>query len=140
MPALREFCIALLAGTIGAGGTVAVHKAKPAVARKATPAKPRPAPQKVQKAVQTAREAIRITECPTMPVPSLGPFQVQPLQQEPLLVAQGFAQAPIAGGGPTVRPGPLPPAPPIPDAPTWVQLVAGFGLIGLAVRRRDVRA
>ena len=50
--------------------------------------------------------------------------------------------APGSGGGgfgPAVRPDPVPIVPGVPQPDTWVMLVAGFGFLGLALRRRPGR-
>lgn len=140
----KEICALLLAGSMGAGSVVAVQKAKPAIS------KPRPAPSKpkVQKATQSQVHTSQITECPTVaPVGTaeLSPFSATPTPAEPM---GGFASlsGPSAGpgggitggrggSGPSVVPDPSP-TPGVPQPDTWVMLVAGFGFMGLALRRR----
>lgn len=141
MVGMKEFCALLLAGGMGASSVVAVQKAKPAVSKtRAAPQKP-----KVQKAVQQSVRGSQIQECPTV-VP-IGPAidSLVPLQTaETLFGLQpvgGLGNGGGGGGGgggfgPGINPGPIPIAPGIPQPDTWVMLVAGFGFLGLALRRR----
>lgn len=143
----KEICALLLAGSMGAGSVVAVQKAKPAIS------KPRPAMSKpkVQKAVQSQVHTSQITECPTVaPVGTaeLSPFAATPTPAEPIAGFAGFASpAGVSGGGVHLPgggggnvPGELPDPSPVlgvPQPDTWVMLVAGFGFMGLALRRRS---
>jgi hypothetical protein len=147
MVGMKEFCALLLAGGMGATSVVAVQKAKPSVSKaRAAPQKP-----KVQKAVQQSSRASQITECPT--IAPIGPAidSLVPLQTAETLFGQqlpgmgGTAGGGGGGGGfnpggggsrPGINPGPVPLAPGIPQPDTWVMLVAGFGFMGLALRRR----
>ncbi|WP_374387395.1 PEP-CTERM sorting domain-containing protein [Sandaracinobacter sp.] len=139
----KEICALLLAGSMGAGSVVAVQKAKPAVSRQRPATKP-----KVQKATQSQVQTASITECPTVgPVgsPDLSPI-IAMETTEPLTGFRQTAAAPFGGGGgsgggigggkgPSILPDPSP-TPGIPQPDTWVMLVAGFGFMGLALRRR----
>jgi hypothetical protein len=139
MVGMKEFCALLLAGGMGAGSVVAVQQVKPSISKRA-PAKP-----KVQKTVQRAAQTTQISECPTVaPIgPGMGDFV--PLQTADSIFSQplpgqggGFGSGGSGGGGfgPSVRPDPVPVVPAIPQPDTWVMLVAGFGFLGLALRRR----
>jgi hypothetical protein len=148
MVGMKEFCALLLAGGMGATSVVAVQKAKPAVAK----TRPAPAKPKVQKAVQQSAQASQITECPS--IAPLGPG-VDSLA--PLLTAQSIFSQPLLGGnggggggggglpgggggfGPDINPAPIPIVPGVPQPDSWVMLVAGFGFLGLALRRRPQR-
>ena len=141
----KEICALLLAGSMGAGSVVAVQKAKPAVSRQRPATKP-----KVQKATQSQVQTASITEGPTVgPVgsPDLSPI-IAMETTEPLTGFRQTAAAPFGGGGgsgggigggggkgPSILPDPSP-TPGIPQPDTWVMLVAGFGFMGLALRRR----
>jgi hypothetical protein len=143
MVGMKEFCALLLAGGMGASSVVAVQKAKPAVSKtRAAPQKP-----KVQKAVQQSVRGSQIQECPT--VAPIGPAidSLVPLQTAETLfglqpvggLGNGGSGGGVGGGGgfgPGINPGPIPIAPGIPQPDTWVMLVAGFGFLGLALRRR----
>lgn len=145
MVGMKEFCALLLAGGMGATSVVAVQKAKPAIAKtRAAPAKP-----KVQKAVQQSAQSSTITECPSVAplgpgIDSLAPLQTaESIFRQPVLGHEGRGGGgsgfPGGGGGgfrPDIRPDPLPIAPTVPQPDTWVMLVAGFGFLGLALRRR----
>lgn len=146
MVGMKEFCALLLAGGMGATSVVAVQKAKPAVAKtRAAPAKP-----KVQKAVQQSTQTTQITECPSISplgpgIDSLAPLQTaDSIFSQPLPGGAGSGGGGFGGGGfgPDVQPGPvpIPMVPGIPQPDTWVMLVAGFGFLGLALRRRPQTA
>jgi hypothetical protein len=151
MVGLKEICALLVAGSMGAGSVVAVQQAKAPQARvKAKPAKPkvfRPAPRPVSQAPSI--------DCPT--VSSLGgglaelgpivPMEASPttslLPQNQLAGGGGGMSLPPGGGG-GASPSSFPGAPPVlesavsgvPQPATWAMMVSGFGLIGLALRRR----
>jgi hypothetical protein len=143
---LKEVCALILAGGVGAGSVVAVQQAKPPErsAKKAKP-KPRPAAQS-----QPASRA-KLEDCPT---PVAGGALVP---EFPVLLPQGAGSpagwgglggsggiGPVSPGlqigtGPTGRlPAPPDPVPgaPVPEPAAWLMMVSGFGLIGLALRRR----
>ena len=142
MVGMKEFCALLLAGGMGATSVVAVQKAKPVVA------KSRPAPQKpkIQKAVQQSTQTSQITECPSIAPLGPGIDSLAPLQTAESIFGQSLPGIPGGGPGggggfgggfrPEVQPGPIPIVPGIPQPDTWVMLVAGFGFLGLALRRR----
>ena len=151
MVGMKEFCALLLAGGMGATSVVAVHKAKPAISKaRAAPQKP-----KVQKAVQRAVEAASLQECPTIAPLGPGLESLVPLQTaensfgRPIpggggggggMPGGGFGGGGGGGPGPGNQPAPFPLAPGIPQPDTWVMLVAGFGFMGLALRRRPLAA
>lgn len=143
MIGLRDFCIALLAGSMGAGGTVAVQhapKTKKVVAR--------PAPKRIAPRPTPAPAApSRILDCPLPPADPFGAGVVEPFAgaapSTPVFFpAAGFPPIPpvVPGGGgvlPPVTPPPtFPPAVPgVPEPAAWAMLIAGFGLVGMAARR-----
>ncbi len=146
MVGMKEFCALLLAGGMGASSVVAVQKAKPAISKaRGTPQKP-----KVQKAVQRSMQAARIEECPTIAPLGPGIDSLAPLQTTESVFGQpviggggpggGFGGGGGGGFGPDVQPAPVPVFPGIPQPDTWVMLVAGFGFLGLALRRRPADA
>lgn len=149
MIGMKQFCALILAGGMGAGSVVTVQHTKPSISKaRAAPAKP-----KVQKAVQRNVQTAQLTECPTIAPLGPGIGDLAPLQ-----TAQPAFGVPLAGGGggfagggggsggglggggggfgPEVQPGPIPIMPGVPQPDTWVMLVAGFGFMGLALRRR----
>jgi hypothetical protein len=137
----KQFCALLLAGGMGAGSVVTVQQVRPGISKARAPAaKPR-----VQRAAQHAPQPARITECPTIAPLGPGIGALVPLQTAdpafgPILPAGGdggFGGGGSRGGfGPTVQPDPVLVAPGIPQPDTWVMLVAGFGFLGVALRRR----
>ncbi len=141
MIGMKEFCALLLAGGMGAGSVVTVQQVKPGISKaRAAPAKP-----KVQKAVQRNVQTSQITECPTIAPLGPGIGDLAPIQTAESAFRQalpggvtGFSGGGGGGGGfgPTVQPDPVSPVPGIPQPDTWVMLVAGFGFLGLALRRR----
>jgi hypothetical protein len=146
MVGMKEFCALLLAGGMGASSVVAVQKAKPAVAKtRGAPIKP-----KVQKAVQQGTQTAQVTECQSVAPAGAGIESLAPVQTAESIFGQplpggnsggtgvggGF---PGGGFGPADRPGPIPVVPGVPQPDSWVMLVAGFGFLGLALRRRPPR-
>lgn len=142
MVGMKEFCALVLAGGMGATSVVAVQKAKPAIAKtRAAPQKP-----KVQKAVQRSVQSAQIQECPTIAPLGPGIDSLAPLQTAENIFSQSVVGGPGGGGGfgggggggfgPDVQPAPIPLVPGIPQPDTWVMLVAGFGFLGLSLRRR----
>jgi hypothetical protein len=151
MIGMKEFCALILAGGMGAGSVVTVQHTKPSISKaRAAPAKP-----KVQKAVQRNVQTAQLTDCPTITplgpgIGDLAPIQTaQPAFSQPLAGLGGFGGGGggsgggggggLGGGGfgPEVQPGPIPIMPGVPQPDTWVMLVAGFGFMGLALRRRQ---
>lgn len=144
MIGLRDLCVALIGGGLISGTAVVVADAaqsvsarqiqtRPVVHRKAPPRntqRPAPAP---------------IIDCPiVLPSPGIGPFSDVPLPP----MAGGDHPFPIpVPGAPPILPGiwdgggvfpPVAPPPTlsaVPEAPVWIMTIAGFGLIGLSVRR-----
>lgn len=143
MVGMKEFCALLLAGGMGATSVVAVQKAKPAISKtRAAPQKP-----KVQKAVQRNVQTVSLQECPTIAPLGPGINSLAPLQTAETIFSQsppiggggpggGFGGGGGGGGfGPGAQPAPFPLAPGIPQPDTWVMLVAGFGFLGISMRR-----
>lgn len=155
MLATKEICALLLAGGLGAGSVVTVQKVKPAVS-KAVAAKPASKP-KVTKAVQRSTDTSALQECPAVGAPELAPILIAeqeipiPIQPsgEPVLTSRsgggaggGGVYVPGGGGfggGTSIVPDPAP-VPGVPAPDTWVMLVAGFGFLGLALRRSPAAA
>lgn len=147
MIGMKQFCALILAGGMGAGSVVTVQQAKPMVSKsRAAPAKP-----KVQKAVQRAVQTAQLRECPTIAPLGPGIGDLAPIQSAESAFGRSLAGGGFAGGGggglggggfggggfgPADRPDPMPVAPGVPQPDTWVMLVAGFGFMGLALRRR----
>ena len=76
------------------------------------------------------------------PYESLGPYDFGTgVGPSPLVAAQGPGGVLIVppgdvGGGVTTPPTPAPPVAAIPEPSTWAMMLAGFGFIGFALRRR----
>ena len=146
MIGLKDICAYLLAAGLGAGGVVMVQQVSP--------------PAQVAKGERVARTAARSAAHRAVPAPSIC-IEAMPLTAPQLALvplpefggaATPWAPAEGPGGvalpvppGPTFPPpvwppigqppiAPLPPA--VPDAPAWALLVAGFGLVGVSLRRR----
>lgn len=148
MPTLRDFCVALLAGTVSVPSTYVVVKkttAQKTVGKPApkTVSKRNPAPARTV-AVQTpASEKPCIIDMPSIgQQPDLELVQIQDLQPTkdrpwwdsgPWVSGPWFPPGGPGGGGSVVTP----PAVPQPD--TWVMMVAGFGFLGLGLRRRRAK-
>lgn len=144
MVGLKEFCVLLLAGGVGAGSVVTVQKvAKPQVA--AARPKPRPKPAR---AAAPPRPAL--PDCPATIAP-LGVGSLPEFAQSfpqglpsPLPVPPEAGLRPGIGGG-LVLPGggggsggvllpPPPVGPAVPEPAAWAMMISGFGLVGLALR------
>jgi len=142
MVSMKQLCALLLAGGIGAGSVVTVQQVKPAISKaRAAPAKP-----KVQKAVQRVRQATSIQECPLIAPMGPGIDGLMPIQPPDNIFSEnppggGGGVSPPGGGGgvsnPKANPDPFPVISGIPEPDTWMMLVAGFGFLGLALRRRS---
>jgi hypothetical protein len=145
---LKEFCTLLLAGGLGAGSVVGVQAVKAPSVREARVAKPKPRPRPA-----AARPKPKLPDCPVV-VPPLGTGLFPDLAEAGPIGRPMAAPLPRLGELPGVgapRPALPPisvptnvqplPAPPVtgavPDAATWAMMVAGFGLIGMALRRRE---
>jgi hypothetical protein len=127
---MKQLCALLLAGGIGAGSVVTVQQVKPAISKaRAAPAKP-----KVQKAVQRVRRATSIQECPLIAPMGPGIDRLMPIQP----LDNIYNENPPGGGGGVSKPkGDPDPFSGVPEPDTWMMLVAGFGFLGLALRRRS---
>lgn len=152
MIGLREFCTLLLAGGMGAGSVVAVQEVKPRITKaravpKAKPAAARPAapPARPFQAEGSSLEDCPIyAPLPGSPLANLGlPANPQPDLGGGLLgVGPGLgggAGGIGGGGGGGGLPGPAPgpgPGGVVPEPAAWAMMVSGFGLIGVALRRR----
>ena len=149
----KTICTLLLGGAaLGVGGTVAVQKhsspkrevgrpaevkGKPGVrplsgANGARPGQPR----------QPPASPPRILDCPA-PSPSLGPGAwAPPVASAPSLPpADAMPWRPLPPFGPPGGGGGIAPPPPgfppaVPEPGTWATLLAGFGLVGLSLRRK----
>jgi hypothetical protein len=150
MIGMKEFCALLLAGGMGAGSVVAVQQARPAAS------KPKASAAKTQKAAPRRTHTAQLNDCPVLAEsPGLGILSpIIPPEDSPLLdggrPGAGMALLPspgpgfpggIGGGGgflPLTPPSP-PGGPgisaPIPEPISWAMMVAGFGLVGLSLRR-----
>ncbi|MFN7397704.1 MAG: PEP-CTERM sorting domain-containing protein [Sandaracinobacter sp.] len=129
---MKQLCALLLAGGMGAGSVVTVQQVKPATSKvRAAPVKP-----KVQKTVPRVRQTTSIQECPLIAPLGPGIDTLTPIQPPENI----FTESPPGGGGvfgPKTNPNPFPVTPGIPQPDTWIMLVAGFGFLGLALRRRS---
>ena len=130
----RELCIMLLGGSLGVGGAVGVQKVSPG--RETVRAKQG---QPEARAAGRARP-VRVTPAPAAPVmldcPAPGPFTAEPVPLAPIPGLEpggggGTPWPPPPGGG-----GGNPAAPSIPEPAQWALLLAGFGLVGVAARRK----
>lgn len=150
MVGLKEICALVLAGSMGAGSVVTVQQVKAPQARlKAKPKPHRPAPRPVSQAP--------VQDCPTVsslggglgslgPMAAMGAPPATGLQTIGPMPDAGGAHASLVGGGssdPAALPGiPVEPEFPVsgvPEPVSWTMMLSGFGLIGLAMRRRPVR-
>ncbi len=135
MIGMKQFCALLLAGGMGAGSVVTVQQVKPAAGKMR--AKP-----KVEKAVQQARQASTMRDCPSIAALPRGFDAASALSAPDPIFADASRGAGFDGGGgvggfgPAIRPGPIAVVPGVPQPDSWVMLVAGFGFLGLALRRR----
>ncbi len=144
---LKDFCVLLLAGGMGAGSVVTVQAVKAPSHREARAPKAKPKPRRV-----AAQPRPRLPDCPVVVAPlghGLLPdlAGIEPLGRPTMLPRPPIDQVTSIGPGPTLpspilpildRPLPPPPPPPgtVPEPATWGMMVSGFGLIGLALRGR----
>ncbi|MGL6042286.1 MAG: PEP-CTERM sorting domain-containing protein [Sandaracinobacteroides sp.] len=143
MVGMKEICAMLLAGGIGATSVVTVQKAR-APTTKAKPKPTNPKPQRiVSNAMPAPVRAATPVDC-TVPVVALsaGTTDLMALPFDNLVPMDTLGGGAGAGGGdgggsfgPSIRPGPTPVPPGIPQPDSWIMMVAGFGFIGLALRR-----
>lgn len=150
----KAICTLLLGASLGAGGVVTVQKkiapkptqsakaqgklnagkaARPRVARPVAAQRPASPPSNFLSCPEKDASPFSIGE---QPIPDLGRTPKDPVYGgggfSPVTPPPGIWGGGGGGGHPTS------PAPGVPDAATWMQLIAGFGLIGLAGRRRRV--
>lgn len=150
MVGVKDICALLLAGGIGAGSVVTVQEAVPAVKKASSGKAAKPAGRPAARHASTRPTAL--ADCPSqlgllgrnMVLPPLSPIDVAPglpLGETAMGIVAGMpgGGGGIPGlGGDGIVPGPGDGGgiiPGIPEADTWAMLIAGFGLIGLALRR-----
>lgn len=117
-----------------------VQKVRPAIS------KPKARPTKVHKAAERTVRHEQISDCPTPSAGAPGYADFGPMLPESLLTANeltgglvdGLQLPSVIGGGgggsgPSINP--VPPVGAVPQPGTWVMMVAGFGFVGLALRR-----
>ncbi len=131
-----KICALLLGGAVaGSYGTVAVQKAKAPVAK----VKGKPGKAAAKRAVvspSTVRPASppSILDCPFPSVPALDgslEYRLEPAWSEP------WPQGSFVTAQPPLNGGTFPPASPhVPEPDVWVMLVAGFGLVGVSLRKK----
>jgi hypothetical protein len=139
-PAQTALCAMLFGGMIGSGSVVAVQKAtshKPSANVKKPPVSHTRKAQPVSKPYKLPSPAI--LDCPTTLGSPWGIEQYQPagfLPPQPGTLPPSVEQP---GGGGFVL---LPPSysPAIPEPGTWAMMIAGFGLVGMALRRKEIEA
>lgn len=136
---------ALCAMIFGAGVTTGAvvkkpHAPKPAVVKaKASKPAARPSAPKAIPAQKSTQTAVRLLDCPVAGSPfSADPNLHIPEFNLPALppagITPGSDMPGVGGGG---RPPLSPPTiPGVPEPSGWLMLLSGFGMIGLAVRRR----
>ncbi len=147
MIAVKEICALLIAGGLGAGGTLAVQQVKkPAAVRKAS----KPAQYSPVRHAPASAAPRAMNDCPAQVAGLAEPMQLAPIP--PMDVAPGLdiSRTPLSmatGHGPgTSLPGDIGTGgqnggvtpiiiPGVPEPYSWAMLVTGFGLIGLAMRR-----
>ena len=140
-PGQAAFCALLFGAGAGSVSTIAVQKAaKPAAiersvkARKASPAK----------STETASSRICIDQPLTVGrLPDLQIIDLEPIEPVELAPFDGAAFARLASPPPgpglfpvTRRPDPVHPPGAVPEPVAWASMVTGFGVIGIAARKR----
>lgn len=152
MIGLRDFCHYLLAASLGGGGVVAVQQAaapKPATVEKSVTVRSAKRPT-VKKSLTVARPApVAIADCPVpalpaLPAPDIGPFfdALPPMagRAQPFpMPGAPYLPGPWGGGGAPPPFAAPPDIPAVPEPAGWVMLLAGFGLVGMGLRRSDRR-
>lgn len=144
----REICALLLGTSLGIGSTVAVQQAKPkpSVARhlKQEPVSLARAERPAKKSTVRSHVGARILDCPAHGLPFSAepiPFTLLPPLTQADSGAPGFSPLlPGVGGGGIAPSLPPTPSPGVPEPAGWALMLGGFGLIGLACRRRRVDA
>jgi hypothetical protein len=139
-PAQTALCAMLFGGMIGSGSVVAVqkvtsHKAAANV-KKPTVSHKRKA-QPLSKAQQLPSRGPAILDCPVIGSPwGIEPYQptgLTPPMSDALLHLLPAVEQP--GGGSFVPPPPSY-SPAVPEPGAWAMFIAGFGLVGCAMRQR----
>lgn len=132
------WCAAVLgAGTVGYHAPPVVKKAKAYVAKaKGEPGKAAAPRAVVDRAPVRPAAPTVILDCPMPSVPAIDgslEYRLEPAWSQPWPHGSyAVAQPPIGGGS-----GFFPPvAPRVPEPGAWVMLIAGFGLVGLSLRKR----
>jgi hypothetical protein len=151
MVGAKEICALLLAGGMGAGSVVAVQQVKSPVAKQRAA---KPAKHKIASPSRAAPAGLR--DCPSYatmlggaagplaPLAVLEPTELglvtPPGPEVGLMPTDTAFLLPSGGGGGGGLS--FPPSPPIPVTPggvpqpaAWAMMVAGFGLVGLSLRR-----
>ena len=140
---LLAACVCPVAGTVAL--TVAVPQVRSAVHKATAPrqyAKPKTRVRPQMAAIQPP-----CAETGVLATQSIAPLTMTPLSLSSIpLDSPGFTGVPGGGsnpgGGPIVSNGPqggganVPPPGVVPEPGTWLQLVLGFGVIGVAMRAR----
>ncbi len=150
MVGLKDFCVMLLAGGIGAGSVVAVQEVKPRVTK--ARAAPAAKPAAVRPAAQPSGGGAAIDDCPVFaPLPGSvladlgmapnqqidpgGAFQIAPGPGAVVIPGFGSGGSGGSGGGGGGGGG----TSVVPEPAAWAMMVSGFGLVGLALRREPQR-
>ncbi|MFA5580533.1 MAG: PEPxxWA-CTERM sorting domain-containing protein [Paracoccaceae bacterium] len=134
----------IIAGiAVGGGGTIATKavndhlNAKKAAVTKPRPAKARKAPAPRPLALPSAA---LLSDCP-LPSAGINPFADMAPEFSgstwPALTLSGVR--PVEGGWFRTPMNQPPTLPAVPEPDAWAMMITGFGLIGLACRRRPVR-
>lgn len=138
MIGMKDFCVALLGIGLGVGGTQVAERSKPQKRQQASaPAQAQPGgvlPSVTRHARPGGGDLVIFW------APGAAPFCPPSVATIPQVSAPGgWGSAPSApgagvwaGGGGVTRPSPGG----VPEIDTWAMLVAGFGLVGLSMRRR----
>jgi hypothetical protein len=146
---LKEICVLLLAGGVGAGSVVTVQaaqKAKPVAARPkprpvaARPAPPRPALEDCPALVAPLGSGLLPDVASSLPLGQA----VEPGGSVAVLspgLGDGLVVPPGGGSGGIILP-PPPVGPSVPEPAAWAMMLSGFGLVGVALRmgRRPLSA
>jgi len=136
MSAIRDWCIALLAGTTTATTPHIAERAKPkpAVHRPAPQRVAKPAPQPAPQPTASAPISAPCVSVGMIATPGFSPDFARPSLPTPR-GPLGWVEPPLRGPGFAAgAPGS------VPEPETWGMLVLGFGLVGVAARRKSQRS